>query len=308
MDPDQEQQEEERLAVCAIYGDDVLQLDEANSTAEQAVYTLLLNIDQDNDMEDAASGAVRSPRTLQLRLFFPGTYPSADKPVFEVLSKYCGSVKVDEHMTRAIQDSLDELFLPGVVVLFDWIQAIREYMEDHVPHDDRVDDDDDHDSEGENAALVDARAATPPPPTRSRVPSVPVPKIYSGDPLVDRKSTFVAHIAAVHNTDEIQAVMDTLLSNNKIFRATHNMMAYRIKLDGGRVLQDSDDDGESAAGGRLLHLLQILQVENVMVVVSRWYGGIKLGADRFKDINNCARKALEDCGYIKDDSGKKGKK
>jgi hypothetical protein len=35
--------------------------------------------------------------------------------------------------------------------------------------------------------------------------------------------------------------------------------------------------GESAAGGRLLHLLNILDVQNVCVVVSRWYGGILLG-------------------------------
>jgi len=32
----------------------------------------------------------------------------------------------------------------------------------------------------------------------------------------------------------------------------------------------------------MLHLLEILDVENVLVVVSRWFGGIQLGADRFK--------------------------
>ncbi|XP_036060816.1 protein IMPACT isoform X3 [Onychomys torridus] len=37
---------------------------------------------------------------------------------------------------------------------------------------------------------------------------------------------------------------------------------------------------------------QILNVKNVMVVVSRWYGGILLGPDRFKHINNCARNIL----------------
>ncbi|AWP11243.1 putative protein IMPACT isoform 2 [Scophthalmus maximus] len=42
---------------------------------------------------------------------------------------------------------------------------------------------------------------------------------------------------------------------------------------------------------------QILDVRNVMVVVSRWYGGILLGPDRFKHINNCARNILVDEGY-----------
>jgi putative IMPACT (imprinted ancient) family translation regulator len=44
--------------------------------------------------------------------------------------------------------------------------------------------------------------------------------------------------------------------------------------------------------------MQILEVENVVVVVTRWFGGIHLGPDRFKDINNVARNALEECGFI----------
>ena len=59
--------------------------------------------------------------------------------------------------------------------------------------------------------------------------------------------------------------------------------------------------------GRLSHLMQILEVENVVVVVTRWFGGIHLGPDRFKDINNVARNALEECGFIKN-KNTKGKK
>lgn len=47
----------------------------------------------------------------------------------------------------------------------------------------------------------------------------------------------------------------------------------------------------------LLPPAQILDVRNVLVVVSRWYGGILLGPDRFKHINNCARNLLVDEGY-----------
>ena len=36
----------------------------------------------------------------------------------------------------------------------------------------------------------------------------------------------------------------------------------------------------------------------MLVVVSRWYGGIQLGPDRFKHINNCARNVLEKCNFI----------
>ena len=67
--------------------------------------------------------------------------------------------------------------------------------------------------------------------------------------------------------------------------------------------QDCDDDGETGAGGRLLHLLQIVDAENVMVVVTRWYGGVHLGPARFTHINNAARALLDQYGYITKDKG-----
>jgi putative IMPACT (imprinted ancient) family translation regulator len=104
---------------------------------------------------------------------------------------------------------------------------------------------------------------------------------------------------------EVQEALSILKSNKKIESATHNISAYRIS--GGphnTCLQDCNDDGENHAGSRLLHLLQILEVKDVLVVVSRWYGGIQLGPDRFKHINNAARDLLQKCGYIEshDDS------
>lgn len=86
--------------------------------------------------------------------------------------------------------------------------------------------------------------------------------------------------------------MEQLLRNKKIRQATHNVLAYRIKQDNGLIFEDCDDDGETNAGSRLLHLLKILNVNNVIVIVTRWYGGILLGPDRFKHINNAARDAL----------------
>lgn len=102
-------------------------------------------------------------------------------------------------------------------------------------------------------------------------------------------------MATVKTVDDVRAMMAELLSNGKIARATHNMLAYRIRgsdsLPGSGILQDCDDDGETGAGSRMLHLLQILEVMDVAVVVTRWYGGIHLGPDRFKHINNATRYA-----------------
>jgi putative IMPACT (imprinted ancient) family translation regulator len=56
---------------------------------------------------------------------------------------------------------------------------------------------------------------------------------------------------------------------------------------------DNDDDGEDGAGSRLAHLLELRHEGNILVLVSRWYGGIQLGSKRFVHISNVARQVLE---------------
>ena len=123
----------------------------------------------------------------------------------------------------------------------------------------------------------------------------------------DVSTCLQAHLAHVTSVKQVEAVMALLKQNNKIARATHNILAYRIKLPSlGSWISDADDDGEAQvtvlplllpqtccwhssssslaafiylssffglqAGGRLLHLLQVVNASDVMVVVSRWYG------------------------------------
>ncbi|ORZ21571.1 ribosomal protein S5 domain 2-type protein, partial [Absidia repens] len=315
LEENSDRQQEEKLAVCAIYGNSILKLDEHNTSDTQAVYSLTLNVDQSvcNDMGTTAIHyKISSPRIMVLRLFFPSSYPSHDMPVFEMTSVYCGNTKIDASMVDAIQQGFHSLFQPGQVVLFEWIQWLEDYIRYHVEPTIQTDmgaadttnnsnNDDDADDGKDTADLPAA------PSSSADALTVSVPSIFSSLPLVDRKSTFVAHVAAVKTLDQVKHVISTLLENKKIARATHNIMAYRINLPGNNILQDNDDDGETAAGGRLMHLLQILDVKDVVVVVSRWFGGVLLGPDRFKDINNCARQALEDCGYLHDIHKKKHK-
>ncbi|KAM0748824.1 UPF0029-domain-containing protein [Meredithblackwellia eburnea MCA 4105] len=128
---------------------------------------------------------------------------------------------------------------------------------------------------------------------------VEVPNIISSEPIMDRKSVFVGHAARVKSIIEVKLVINTLLSDKKIARAAHNISAYRFKSN-GVIHQDNDDDGETAAGSRMAHLMSLLGVMNVVVVVTRWYGGIHLGSDRFRHINAAARDALDAGGFIED--------
>ena len=93
-------------------------------------------------------------------------------------------------------------------------------------------------------------------------------------------------------------------------QGVHNIMAYRFTNKSGTIAQDYDDDGETKAGGRLLELIDLMNVENLMVVVTRWFGGVLLGPSRFKCINNIAKKTIMESGFydIGADSSKKKKK
>ncbi|KKK12853.1 hypothetical protein AOCH_004047, partial [Aspergillus ochraceoroseus] len=160
------------------------------------------------------------------------------------------------------------------------------------------------------------------------------PNWVLSDVVTEKKSVFVGRAARVTSLDQAQGFLDYLLAvDRKVAAATHNISAWRIrqrgsfvagggggggkeKAAGGEsaemIVQDCDDDGETAAGGRLLHLMQLMDVWDVVVVVTRWYGGVLLGPDRFRIINAVGRDALLKGGFVKEkESGsanEKGKK
>jgi putative IMPACT (imprinted ancient) family translation regulator len=135
----------------------------------------------------------------------------------------------------------------------------------------------------------------------------------SGKPLIDRKSVFQAHLCRIQSSEDVhEALLQLLQSSSKMSRATHHMHAWRIVsplnnnnngtgASGGRhgnrtvasiIQHDNDDDGEDGAGSKLGYLLEMRQDDGVLVVVSRWYGGVHLGPKRFAHIVNVARELL----------------
>jgi uncharacterized YigZ family protein len=86
-----------------------------------------------------------------------------------------------------------------------------------------------------------------------------------------KHSRFLAQAAPVTTTDSALAFLAQVADPD----ATHNCWAYRIGAD-----YRSSDDGEPAgtAGRPILAAIDGQGFDQVMVVVTRWYGGIKLGA------------------------------
>ena len=221
-------------------------------------------------------------KSLEIRFILPYDYPSNTCPRFDFKSKYINCDEIS-YLTSHFERIWNETKGSGSGVLYSWIEFTREYLQEVA-------------TETQKIAI-----------TKKPISSqIICPQIFHGDPVTERKSTFQAHIATVKDVDEVKKVMSSLMSNRKIANATHNISAYRINgSKEGIFIQDCDDDGENAAGGRLLHLLEILDVRNILVVVTRWYGGILLGPDRFKLINNVARDCLSKEGFIQDDRKKK---
>ncbi|WEN13940.1 IMPACT family protein [Rhodanobacter sp. AS-Z3] len=86
-----------------------------------------------------------------------------------------------------------------------------------------------------------------------------------------KKSRFLAHAAPVDSAEQALAFLREVADP----AATHNCWAYRIGQD-----YRFNDDGEpgGTAGRPILQAIEGQGMDRVMAVVTRWYGGIKLGA------------------------------
>eukprot|EP00667_Euglena_gracilis_P017613 EG_transcript_18587 len=129
-------------------------------------------------------------------------------------------------------------------------------------------------------------------------------EIHTGEPITDRKSTFQAFCAQVHSVEEVQYVLRALRRDANIAAAAHPAIhAFRFQDSQGRLQESLDDDGETGAAERLLYLLQVGDARDVLVVVTRWFGGILLGPDRFRHISNVAKDLLQQQRHINQKGG-----
>src|SRR6056297_189976 len=95
-------------------------------------------------------------------------------------------------------------------------------------------------------------------------------------PLKIKNSKFIASIYPVKTEKEAKDFLKRI--KDKFNDATHNVYAYRIMTEEG-IFQRANDDGEphGTAGGSILYVLEMQKLINLIVVVTRYYGGKKLG-------------------------------
>lgn len=94
--------------------------------------------------------------------------------------------------------------------------------------------------------------------------------------IVEKKSRFIANIFYVENVENAEEIIKQI--KRKYHDAKHNCMAYRIATN-ENVVEKSSDDGEPSgtAGAPILTMLKKNDLCNVLVVVTRYFGGILLG-------------------------------
>ncbi len=91
-----------------------------------------------------------------------------------------------------------------------------------------------------------------------------------------KKSVFIAHVRHVETEDAAREFVNQI--RKKYFDATHNCSAWILGETGDK--QKSNDDGEpgGTAGNPILDAIKKNQLTNICAVVTRYFGGIKLGA------------------------------
>ena len=94
--------------------------------------------------------------------------------------------------------------------------------------------------------------------------------------IVEKKSKFIANLMHVESVEEAEDKIKEI--KKKYHDARHNCVAYRVS-EGGQIVEKSSDDGEPSgtAGGPMLNILQKNNLCNLVVIVTRYFGGILLG-------------------------------
>jgi len=112
--------------------------------------------------------------------------------------------------------------------------------------------------------------------------------------IIDRGSKYTVVWWFVKSKDDVNAFMKEILKDKYFRKATHNTYSYRIEQENGSVLECKNDDWEIAAWNCILRELQRENAVNIVLVVTRYFGWVKLQADRFKNVINASKIFLEE--------------
>lgn len=104
-----------------------------------------------------------------------------------------------------------------------------------------------------------------------------------------KKSKFIGLYYSVDDTEEIDNILEKLKKEHK--KARHFPYAYKI---GTHVKKSDDKEPSNTAGTPIYNIIEKKNLNNVLIIVIRYFGGIKLGAGGlFRAYSKAASEATE---------------
>ncbi|RRD39183.1 YigZ family protein [Leptotrichia sp. OH3620_COT-345] len=114
----------------------------------------------------------------------------------------------------------------------------------------------------------------------------------------EKKSKFIGYIKPVATVDEAEKFIKSIREMHS--NATHNVPLYRV-MENGQEYFKYNDDGEpsNTAGKPMAEILNILDIYNVAIVATRYFGGVKLGAGGLiRNYAKTAKLVINEAGII----------
>ena len=116
--------------------------------------------------------------------------------------------------------------------------------------------------------------------------------------ITEKKSKFIANLIKVENKQDAEEKINKI--KKTYHDARHNCVAYRI-IEENKIIEKSSDDGEPSrtAGGPMQNILQKNNLCNILVIVTRYFGGILLGTGGLvRAYSETTQKAIENAQKI----------
>ncbi|MCD6579420.1 YigZ family protein [bacterium] len=103
----------------------------------------------------------------------------------------------------------------------------------------------------------------------------------------EKNSKFLGVLLSLKDIENIKEIIKTIKKGKRFSKGDHYIYAYKA---GSKI--SKNDDGEKGAGKILVDLIRNSSLDNILILVIRWYGGKHLGSMRFKIIKNIALELL----------------
>lgn len=115
--------------------------------------------------------------------------------------------------------------------------------------------------------------------------------------FTEKRSRFLGHVRRVETEAEARAFLDEM--RKKYYDARHNCWCY-VLHEGGVVRYGDDGEPQGTAGQPMLNVFERERVVDVLCVVTRYFGGILLGAGGLcRAYTKAAKDALDAAGICK---------